>query len=374
MQSGDGFLKRVLFAGGGTGGHLYPGLTLAERLRAEGVDVHFFGSRRGVEVEIVPRFGFPLHLVKAGRLSRKPVQALVGVLETAVGFLQCLGFLLRHRPDLIVGTGGYASAPVALAGAVLGVKLMVLEQNAVPGKVTRLLARFARHVCVSFPESTRWLPGKRTLVTGNPVRAEILACTQAEGRKRLGLAPERPCLLVTGASQGAVSLNRAVLRSLPRWSERAWSVLHLTGPKHLEEVERERSATSRLDYRPLGYLDDMAAAYAAADLVVCRAGATTLAEVTARGLPAILVPYPFAAEDHQRLNARAAVKSGAAELLEDDQVEAGLAGLVEELLGASDRLTRMAAASRALGKPAATEEILGLVHALVGDGKETRDD
>lgn len=358
-------MKRVLFAGGGTGGHLYPGLTLAERLRTEGLDIHFFGALGGVEAEIVPRFGFPLHLVRAGKLSRKPLQALAGVLETAVGFAQCLGWLLHHRPNLIVGTGGFASAPVALAGTVLGVRLMVLEQNAVPGKVTRLLARFARHVCVQFPESAKWLPRGRTLVTGNPIRADILACTQAEGRQRLGIRTDRPCLLVTGGSQGAVSLNRAVLSSLERWSDQEWTVLHLTGSKHLEDVERQGHPTNQLDYRPVGYLDDVAAAYAAANLVVCRAGATTLAEVTARGLPAILVPYPYAAEDHQRLNARAAVDTGAAELLEDSEVEARLGESVEKLFGSREQLARMAEASQALGKPDATDRILELVRALL---------
>lgn len=358
-------MKRVLFAGGGTGGHLYPGLTLAERLRTEGLEIHFFGALGGVEADIVPRFGFPLHLVKAGKLSRKPLEALRGLLETAVGFAQCLGWLLHHRPNLIVGTGGFASAPVALAGTVLGVRLLVLEQNAVPGKVTRLLARFARHVCVQFPESARWLPGGKTLVTGNPIRADILACSRADGRKRLGLDPEKPCLLVTGGSQGAVSLNRAVLHSLERWSEKEWTVLHLTGPKHLEEVERSRPRTGQLDYRPVGYLDDVAAAYAAANLVVCRSGATTMAEVTARGLPAILVPYPHAAEDHQRLNARAAVDTGAAELLEDSEVEARLGEAVEKLFGSTEKLARMAEASRELGKPDATDRILELVHALL---------
>lgn len=358
-------MKRVLFAGGGTGGHLYPGLTVAERLRDEGVEVHFFGTRRGVESDIVPRFGFPLHVVRAGKLSRQPLQALKGVLETAIGFAQCLGWLLHHRPDLIVGTGGFVSAPVALAGAALGVRLMVLEQNAVPGKVTRLLAHFARHVCVQFPESARWLPGKRTLVTGNPVRPELLSCTQEEGRKRLELAPDRPCLLVTGGSQGAVSLNRAVLASLERWSGKEWTVLHLTGPRHLEDVERSRRATELLDYRPVGYLDDMAAALASANLVVCRSGATTLAEVTARGLPAILVPYPHAAEDHQRLNARAAVATGAALLLEDSEAEARLGEMVEELFDSREKMASMAEASRALGKPEATDQILELVHALM---------
>ncbi|MEW6278593.1 MAG: UDP-N-acetylglucosamine--N-acetylmuramyl-(pentapeptide) pyrophosphoryl-undecaprenol N-acetylglucosamine transferase, partial [Candidatus Eremiobacterota bacterium] len=280
-------MKRILFAGGGTGGHLYPGLALAERLRSEGVEVEFVGTRKGVEAEVVPRHGFAIRFVRAGRFSRKPLHLVRGVLETTVGFIQCLVWLLSRRPGLVVGTGGYASAPVGLASAVLGVPLLVLEQNAVPGKVTRLLARFARRACVSFPETLRWLPSERAEVTGNPIRPEILACTREEGRRRLGLDLQRPCLLVTGASQGAESLNRAVLRSLSRWSQRGWSVVHLTGPKNLAEVVEAAAALVRdapLRYQALGYLDDMAAAYAAADLVVCRAGATTLAEVTARGL------------------------------------------------------------------------------------------
>lgn len=352
---------RVVLAGGGTGGHLYPALAVADRLREEGGEVLFVGTRRGLGARVVPERGYRISFVRARGLTGGVPGAVRAVVESAVGLVQSLALLARRRPDLVVGTGGYVCAPVVLAATLLGIPSILLEQNAIAGKATKFLSRFARRVCLSFPGSEAGLPPDRVEVTGNPVRSEIVVREREAARQALGVPPGQPCVLVSGASQGAASLNRGVLRALPSWREREWTVIHLTGPTHLDEVQT-RSAPhregARLDYRPLGYTDDMAGALAAADLVVCRAGATTLAEVTARGLPSVLVPYPFAAERHQDHNARVLAEGGAAVVVADEAVEERLGALVEDLLARPQDRERMALASRELGRPGAAERVV----------------
>lgn len=352
---------RVVLAGGGTGGHLYPALAVAEKVSAGGGQVLFVGTRRGLGARVVPERGFQIAFVRARGLGGGPVGLALAAFEIGLGFLQSLVLLLRERPNLVIGTGGYVCVPVVLAAAVLRIPAILLEQNALPGKATRFLSRFARRVCVSLPGGLAGLPADRVEVTGNPIRQEILERDRSEARRRLGLAEGRTCLLVTGASQGAGSLNRAVLRALPQWRECPWTVLHLTGPGHLEEVQVRSSGIlegARLEYRPIGYLEDIAELYAAADLVVCRAGATTLAEITARGLASVLVPYPHAAEGHQEKNAEVLVEQGAALLLEDRAVEEELGKRVEDLLARPDELASMSQASLRLGHPEAAASVL----------------
>lgn len=352
---------RVVLAGGGTGGHLYPALAVAEELRAIGGEVLFVGTPRSLGARIVPGRGYRYEGVRARGLTGGMRGLVLAALEGAVGLAQSLVLLSRERPELVIGTGGYVCAPVVLAATLLRIPSVLLEQNAIPGKATRFLSRFARKVCVSMPESREGLPGSRVEVTGNPIRAEIVARSREEARARLGIPEGRSCVLVTGASQGAASLNRAVLRALPAWLERDWTVLHLTGPGHVEEVEvRSRPLVegARLDYRPIGYQEDIAEFYAAADLVICRAGATTLAEITARGLPAVLVPYPYAAERHQDHNAAVLARHGAAIVLEDEAVEEGLEAVVQGLLADPEELLRMAGASRTLGRADAAARVV----------------
>lgn len=359
---------RVVLAGGGTGGHLYPALAVADRIRADGGEAFFVGTRRGLGARIVPARGYEIAFVRARGLGGGLRGAVLAALEGAVGLLQSLVLLARKRPDLVIGTGGYVCAPVVLAGRMLGIPTVLMEQNAIAGKATKFLARFARRVCLSFPGSEAGLPAERVEITGNPIREEIVGRDRTQARERLGVPEGRTCVLVTGASQGAASLNRAVLKALSGWRDRDWTVLHLTGPTHLEEVQVRSAGLvegGRLAYRPLGYLEDIAEAYAAADLVVCRAGATTLAEITARGLPAVLVPYPYAAERHQDHNARILAERGAAVVLGDDVVEDSLGGMVEDLLGRPEDLRRMAESSRALGRPDAAERVVEVAQSQV---------
>ncbi len=352
---------RVVLAGGGTGGHLYPALAVAERFRDAGGRVLFVGTPGGLGAKVVPDHGFPITFVRARGLGGGLLGALKAACTTACGLVESLVLLHRERPHLVVGSGGYVCVPVVLAAALLRIPSILMEQNAIPGKAIRLLARFARKVCVSFPGCRFGLPEERIEVTGNPIRQDILTRDRTQARHALGLPEGRLCLLVTGASQGAASLNRAVIQALAAWRSKDWTVLHLTGPKHLEEVvcrTTGRTGEGPLDYRPIGYQEDIAELYAAADLVVCRAGATTLAEITARGLPAILVPYPFAAERHQDHNAALLAERGAAGVLSDEQVEEGLQGVVAELFSHPKRLQDMALASAALGRPEAAARVV----------------
>jgi len=364
-------LSRVLIAGGGTGGHLYPGLAIAERLRSLGAECRFVGTRRGLEARVVPERGFPLHTIHARGLAGKPWQKLLAIATLGRGFLESLWILHRYRPQMMVVTGGYVCAPILLASALRRTPVLMLEQNALPGKVNRKLAGLARRICLSFDESRKFFPSSRCVLTGNPVREEILSATREQGREFFKIPDDRPVLLVTGASQGASSINEAILKALANWraSGHNWTILHLTGTAHQSKVQekaRQILQDSMLDYRCIGYMGEMHFAYAAADLVVSRAGATTLAELTARGLPSILIPYPFSADRHQDFNADTLVQRGAALKLDDSAVGELLGDTVGSLMEDSQRLGKMAQASLASGRPEALHAILEVIEQNFG--------
>ena len=334
-----------------------------------GVDCHFVGTKRGLESKVVPQRDFPFHPIRTRGLSSKPHLAALALLEMLIGFQQSRNLLSVLKPQLVIGLGGYVCAPTVAASALHGVPAIMLEQNSYPGKANRLLSRLCRYACVSFPECAKHLSHTRVVVTGNPVREDILTADREESRRALGIDSDRKVLLVTGASQGAASLNEAVLQALGAWRDLPWTIFHLTGPRHLEEVKAKAEALTRegrLDFRAIGYSDEVARLYAAADLLVCRAGATTLAELTARGLPAILVPYPFAAEGHQEKNAQSLVEVGAGMMILDSQVKALLGDTVTALLEDQDRRQQMAAASKKLGQPEAVKRILEVIEKVCG--------
>jgi len=341
----------VVVAGGGTGGHLYPGLALADALRTRGVPVVFVGTAGGIEARVVPAAGYPFHLVPGRQLRGGGVGRAVVGLATAVGAaFRGLGLLGELRPALVVGVGGYASVAVVVAAAARGIPTVLLEQNAVPGAANRLLARLARRVCVGFAESAELFPAGRALFTGNPVRADVLQPRPPR---------DRPGLLVFGGSAGAHRLNEATLEALAMLGRAATGldVTHQTGATDLEGV-RSRYTAAGIRARVEPFITEMGAAYAAADVVVARAGAMTCAEVTAVGLPAILVPYPWAADDHQRRNAEILARAGAAEMILDAELTGfRLAGSLRTLLENPDRRAAMAARARTLGRPDAAHQV-----------------
>lgn len=360
---------RVLFAGGGTGGHLYPGIAMAEKLQSmvPGTLVSFAGTSRGIEATEVPRLGYRLHLLPSRGLTRgwspKEILSNIGVLADFAAALAKSAALIRiENPDVVVGTGGYVSAPVLLAAQLLGRKTLIQEQNAFPGLTTRLLSRMASELHLSFEESRRFFPrGARTFVTGNPARS-FSAQDPADARRRFGLDPGRPTLLVFGGSRGARSINNAVLSSLGRLGGKV-NLIWQTGALDFPRVGAEVSRSETLWFGP--YIEDMGPAYAAADLVLCRAGASTLAELTNLGKAAVLVPYPYAAADHQRHNALAMVKAGAALMIEDDRLSDGVSiDSILQLLSDRPALDRMGEASLRQGHPDAADVLARRIIAL----------
>jgi UDP-N-acetylglucosamine--N-acetylmuramyl-(pentapeptide) pyrophosphoryl-undecaprenol N-acetylglucosamine transferase len=384
-----------MIAGGGTGGHLFPGIAVAEaaRRRDPAVAIVFVGSERGIEARVVPASGFSLETLPVTPLrGRGAVDKLATLRALLAGVLRARGVIRRFAPDVLIGLGGYASAPAVVAGRLAATPIVLLEQNASPGLTTRYLARLADRVCVSFPETAaHFAPGK-AVITGNPVRwpggvtaaspgpltpssPGPGAATSLEpvtaGPATPPPAAGAPCgdrftILVFGGSAGAQRLNeagpamRAALADLGDLR-----ILHQSGPAAATEV---RAAYAAIDPRVevQGFITDMQAAYAAADLVICRAGATTVAELATLGKPAILVPYPHAADDHQRANAESLVRAGAAVMVLDGEATGErLAAEVRRLRADRGLLAAMGTRARTLSIPDAAERVLETAVALV---------
>ncbi len=359
---------KILFAGGGTGGHLMPALALAEEVLARRADaeVVFVGARRGLEARILPGRPHRHHLLPLEPLHRRAWWRNVWWPVAGVRAWRAVGRVLdAERPALVVGTGGYASGPLVWRAQRRGVPTAVQEQNAYPGIATRLLARGARQVHLGFPESRARLrvgPATQVFALGNPILRPAPGPRDAAVRS-LGLDPARATLLVFGGSQGARALNEAVAAALAARLLDAVNVVWGTGERHAARYEA-LAVSGRVVVR--GFLDPIAAAYRAADLVVCRAGAMTTAELCAWGKPSVLVPLPTAAADHQTHNARALVDAGAALLLrEQDLTGDTLAGAVHDALARPERLAGLAAAARARGNPDAVAAIVSKILTLL---------
>ena len=366
MTSGEVF---ALVTGGGTGGHVTPALAIAEALVAAGhprESIRFVGARRGLESTAVPEAGFAIELLTLDGLQRslaprdllRSVRSLVAF---ARAFRHCLRLLRRLRPRVVIGVGGYAAAPCVFAARMLRVPTVVHEQNAVPGLVNRIAVRWGARPAVSFPGS-RW---RRAVTTGNPVRAAVLEVVRT---------PQTPPLVaVVGGSQGAGKLNAVALDLYDRWRDRSdIAIRHVAGPKHEAGcAQRLTSLVAHGDtiaYELVAYEADMAGLYQRAALMLCRAGATTVAELNAVGIPALYVPWSGSAEGQQQANAAAMVAVGAAVLVADsDCVVDTVEPIVQSLLNDPDRLAVMAAAARAHGRADAAAQVVRLVEEVVGD-------
>jgi UDP-N-acetylglucosamine--N-acetylmuramyl-(pentapeptide) pyrophosphoryl-undecaprenol N-acetylglucosamine transferase len=343
----------VLIAGGGTGGHVFPALALGTALVARGLGVAFAGSPSGLEAHLVPAAGRTLHLLPGRQVRGGGLRgAMLGAAALARGLGGALRLLGRLRPRLVVGVGGYASVAGVLAARSRGVPVVLLEQNAIPGAANRNLGRIAARVCIGFAEAAPFFPLGRAIHTGNPVRPEVLAAPPAPRRDGLGL-------LIFGGSQGAHNLNEAGVAALAALGTaarplRVWHQTGVTDQGSIAEAYRRLDVDARVD----AFVDDMGAAYREADVVVSRAGAMSCAEITARGLPAILVPYPYAADDHQRRNAEIVAAAGGARMILDRELDGRrLADALATLLEDPDARAEMAARSRALGRPEAAAHV-----------------
>ncbi|MFQ5669330.1 MAG: undecaprenyldiphospho-muramoylpentapeptide beta-N-acetylglucosaminyltransferase [Acidobacteriota bacterium] len=348
----------VLIAGGGTGGHVYPGLALADELRSlrPSLPILFAGTRHGLEATLVPGAGYPIRFIQAGGIAGKSWTArLAGALRIPVGTFQSAVMVMRVHASVVVGVGGYASGPVVLAGKLLRRGTMVLEQNAIPGATNRILAPLVDRVAVSFAATASRLRG-RVALTGNPVRRGMVRVPDRR-------SPDHWSLLIFGGSRGATGLNQAVIAALPSLS-RAGHPLRILHQSGAEDENRLREAYRRagLQATVVPYIQDMAGAYATADLVVCRAGATTVAELSAAGRAAVLIPFPHATGGHQEENAREMTACGAALLVREEECkEERLATVLLSLLRDPARRHRMEEAVRRLGSPDAAGKVAALV-------------
>ena len=361
---------RVVIAGGGTGGHLYPGIAVARELLARRPDtqISFAGTAQGIESRVVPREGFALDLIRSAGLKGKSLAARGrGMLLVPIGLIDAWRIVSSRRPDVVIGVGGYSSGPVVLVAALRAVPTLLLEQNAVPGLTNRWLARVVNLAAVTY-DSTATYFGSKAFVSGNPVRPEFFATAGPQQELAVDDQISGTRVLVFGGSQGAHAINVAMVEAAPRLAAGGspLRLVHQTGERDVEMVRTAyREAGLQAGVEP--FLYDMGRQLGQADVIVCRAGATTLAEITAAGKAAILIPLPTATDDHQRRNAEALAAAGAAELLlQPEATGAVLADRVLALIGDRARRTQMARAARSLARPDAARVIVDRVLELVG--------
>ena len=353
---------RVILAGGGTGGHVIPAIAIAQELKnAYGAEVLFVGTARGIENRLVPAAGFPLQLIQVGALNRVSFATRV---KTALGLPRAVWesrqMLDDFQPDVVIGVGGYASGPAMLAAIMKGIPSLAFEPNVVPGFANRIVARWVSAAAVHFQETAKYF--RHGEVTGVPVRQaffEIKERSEQSGR---------PTLLVFGGSQGAHAINQAMIQSLPGLIAQAPTIhiIHQTGERDYNDAQAAYKQVG-ISAEVYPFINDMPNFFARADLLLCRSGASTVAEIAAAGKPAIFVPFPRAADDHQRVNAQALERAGAAVVLEETRLnEVWLVETVSALLGDRPRLRRMSAAARSLAHPNAARDIAQMAATLAG--------
>ncbi len=347
---------KMMLAGGGTGGHLFPAVALAQRLLQlePESEVLFVGTRRGIEARVLPELGLPLETIDiSGLVGKKLLGKLIMGPQLIRSIMQSMTLLKKFQPDVVVGVGGYASGPVLLAARLKGYPVLIHEQNASPGLTNRLLGPWVDRVCTSFADMDFSFKRGRTVVTGNPLRSGMDDCPPVSN----GI----PRLLVFGGSRGARAINDAVVAMLPALEsfKGRLTIQHQTGDEDLERIQQGYRAAGWESAQVVPFIDEMSDAYAQSHLVICRAGATTLAELMACGRPAILIPYPYAAADHQTTNAQALASRGAALMVPQAELTPELlARLVGDLLDDRERLLVMAGAAWAMGKKGAADRIL----------------
>jgi UDP-N-acetylglucosamine--N-acetylmuramyl-(pentapeptide) pyrophosphoryl-undecaprenol N-acetylglucosamine transferase len=363
---------RVLIAAGGTGGHIYPGIAVAKEIvrRAPKSEVRFVGTARGLENKLVPQAGFELSIIdSAGLKSVGAIARARGLLVLPKSFLGARALIKSLRPDIVLGAGGYVSGPVVLSAAMMKLPTLVMESNALPGWTNRVLARFVDKAAVSFDAALPHFRGK-AVVTGNPVRREFSEIPQ---RQRDATGKGQLSILVFGGSQGAHAINEAMIAALPLLGSLAdvLRITHQTGEADFARVKsgyvaagwNERASVTK-------YIDNMVAAFADVDLVVCRAGATTTAELIAAGKASVMIPFPLAADDHQRRNAEALERAGAGRMiLQQDLSGERLAQEIATLAREPERINAMEQAARELARGDAAAAVVDMIEELVGNRK-----
>lgn len=357
---------KVIIAAGGTGGHIYPGIAVAKEVieRDESSEVLFVGTARGLESKIVRENGFQLSLIDSVGLKNVGILGkLKGISVLPKSFLEARQIIRQFRPHVVVGAGGYVSGPVLLMAAIMGVPTLVMDSNALPGFTNRRLARFVDKAALTFDEALPFF-GKKGVVTGNPVRHEFFDVPKNEHTD----GPRR--ILIFGGSQGARAINNAMTEALPFLSELGTQpvIIHQTGEADLDKVREAYAASDIREYEVRPFISDIFNEFAKADLIICRAGATTCAEIAAAGRAAIMVPLPTAADDHQRKNAEAMERAGAAKMIVQSELTGRrLAEEIDAIIGNEEKIDEMMSAAKTLGREDAAANVVDLIEQLKGN-------
>jgi len=367
---------KIVLTGGGTGGHIYPALAVGLKLKQKKWDICYIGSKQGIEKEIVPENNIEFHSITVSPLPRKiSYKILSAGYKSIKGFFQARKIIKKIEPDIIFGTGGFVAGPVILSASLAGYKTLIHEQNVYPGITNKLLSFKTDKIALNYQDAKKYFSEKvndKFVVTGNPVRPQILTADRKQGIKKLNLTDHKKTLLVFGGSQGAASINQAMIKVCDYYKNSSKvQIIYITGKKNYEKVKNKLNTKGinwkknhNIKLKP--YLHQMEWAYAAADLVVYRAGATGLAEITARGLPAILIPYPYSTGDHQQYNAQTLQKQGAAEVINDhDLIGEILLKKIKSIINNQKKLKLMQKNSKQLGHPEAVDSLVKIIEKMV---------
>ncbi len=348
---------RFLFAGGGTGGHLFPAVAVAEKIKmlAPESEILFVGTKSRIEGRVVPQLGYNFKSIWIKGFSRKlTVDNLLSPVKLVVSLIQSVLINMKYKPSVAIGSGGYVSGPAVYGSHLAGAKIILIEQNSFPGVTTRLLEKYADEIHISFEDSKKYFKKKeKLLLTGNPVRENLSSIKKEDALRKFGLSSSKKTLLILGGSLGAQSINKAVAEAVESLSSQNIQVIWQTGKNYYEAYKGYNSEFVKV----MAFIDEMNIAYSACDLLLARAGATTIAELLVLGIPSILVPSPNVAENHQYYNAKSLAEKGAAILVEDKNINSDLYGTVTALMADDNRTAVIKKNAVALGKPAAAEEI-----------------
>ncbi len=354
---------RIIIAGGGTGGHVFPAIAIAEEIKKSKPDAEilFIGTRKKIESRVIPQKGYRFRPIWISGWSRKiRWESILFPIKVIVAMLQSYAILKNFKPDVVVGTGGYVCGPVVRTASYLGIPTVIQEQNSYPGVTTRMLASKASCVHITFDETRKYLKHTDNVFTsGNPTRSELDSVMRETALQKVNFDPSKPVVLAFGGSQGAATINNAITGSMEVFDDHNVQLIWVTGDLMYDGIKQK--IEERKDRIIVPFMDDMASAYAAATLAVCRAGATTIAELTRIGLPSILVPYPHAAANHQEFNARTLADHGAARMIRNAELMRELPGVLTELFDAPDTLAAMRDKAKSLGKPEAGKIIAGSI-------------
>jgi UDP-N-acetylglucosamine--N-acetylmuramyl-(pentapeptide) pyrophosphoryl-undecaprenol N-acetylglucosamine transferase len=370
---------KIVIAGGGTGGHVFPGIAVAKMLRKEHEDVSvvFVGTSEGIEANIVPKEGFEIKFIRSeGIVGRGILRGFISAVKLPLSIMDSFEILRQIRPEAVLGVGGYSSGPLLLSAYLMGIPTIIHEQNTIPGLTNRILGKFVNIIAVTYFESLQYFSKAKTYLTGNPVREEILNGDRNRGYSTFGLDKDLFTIFVFGGSSGAKNVNKALSEALIYLEEYKDHVqfIHQTGEKDFNYV-RDFYHARGFKGSVIPFIHDMGDAYAVADLVISRAGATTLAELTICGKAAILIPYPHAAGNHQKANAKKLWDINAAQMILDSDLSGkSLSDLVRNIFNEPDVISEMETVSRSIGRPDAAKKIVELITRLVksGEGKKTK--